>query len=75
MIIPGDRKKVATVIVSKMHGMDKEPEHVNSDDEMATLESIANDLIHAISIKSEHAVALALKAAFECLESEPHQEG
>ena len=39
------------------------------------LESAAEDLISAVHSKNVKAVASALKAAFEMMESEPHEEG
>lgn len=38
------------------------------------LESAAEDLCHAIDNKDYKAIAEALRAAFELMESEPHQE-
>lgn len=39
------------------------------------LESAAEDLCHAIEAKDYPAIAMALRAAFDLLESEPHHEG
>lgn len=43
--------------------------------EYDVLESAAEDLCMAIEAKDYKAAAAALRAAFELLESEPHQEG
>jgi hypothetical protein len=40
-----------------------------------TLESAADDLISAIHAKDTKGVCVALRAAFELLDSEPHDEG
>ncbi len=42
--------------------------------EYDVLESAADDLIAAVHSKDTKAVCVALRAAFELLESEPHQE-
>lgn len=79
MIIP-DKKKTVSIILSKaMPGgeqshMDVKPEYSNPDDDMEILHGIAEDLMHGIKIGSAHAVALALKASFNFLESKPHSE-
>jgi hypothetical protein len=39
------------------------------------LESASEDLIHAIHSKDVKAVCSALRAAFEMLDMEPHEEG
>lgn len=43
--------------------------------EFDSLESAAEDLISAIHSKDIKAVASALRAAFDLMESEPHTEG
>lgn len=75
-MIIADPKKAAGVIVAKMKSNGEE-EHEDapeaSGDEM--LHGIAEDLIHAVKMGSVGAVASALKAAFNCLESQEHDEG
>jgi hypothetical protein len=49
---------------------------VGSDDEgMDYLEMCADDLKHALKAGDSKAIAAALRAAFELLDSEPHVEG
>ena len=43
--------------------------------EYDVLESAAEDLCHAIEKKDYKGAAVALRAAFELMESEPHEEG
>lgn len=45
------------------------------DDPNAAIEACASDLIKAIHMKNTAAVAEALRAAFEIMDSEPHTEG
>lgn len=45
------------------------------EEEFDSVESAAEDLIHAIHSKDVKSVATALRAAFEILDSEPHEEG
>lgn len=44
-------------------------------DDYDMLESAAEDLCHAIEKKDYKAIAQALRAAFEMLDAEPHEEG
>lgn len=44
-------------------------------DEDAGLNAAAADLIRAVHSKDEMSVASALRAAFEILDSQPHEEG
>jgi hypothetical protein len=43
--------------------------------EFDVLESAAEDLISAVHAKDVKGVAMAMRAAFELMESEPHKEG
>jgi len=75
MIIP-DKKKAVSVIIAKMGKpghQEMAPEH-EMDESDGMLKSIAEDLIAGVESKSAHEVAMALKAAFEHLESMPHEE-
>lgn len=47
----------------------------DSGEEYDVLESAAEDLCHAIDAKDYKAIASALRAAFELLDSQPHEEG
>lgn len=75
MIIMGDKKNVLTAIlgpdgnnvgVRRGSGEDEEP------DELAM---IAQELIEAVHARNPKEVVEALRAAFMCLDSEPHVEG
>lgn len=50
---------------------DKSPEG----SELDGVKAAAVDLIRAMHAKDEDGVAMALKAAFEILDSQPHEEG
>lgn len=52
----------------------REPDE-GSETEYDSLESAAEDLCHGIAAKDYKAIAAAIRAAFEMLESEPHEEG
>lgn len=47
----------------------------DEESEFDSLESAAEDLCHAVEAKDYKAIASALRAAFELMEEEPHQEG
>lgn len=47
----------------------------DEDKDFDTLEVAAEDLLFAIEQKDSKAVAAALRAAFELMDSEPHSEG
>ncbi len=51
--------------------MERKPD---GEPEYDVLESAAEDLCHAIESKDYKAAAAALRAAFELLESQPHEE-
>ncbi len=44
-------------------------------DDYDSLESAAQDLLHAIKEEDTKAIAAALRAAFDLCDSEPHHEG
>lgn len=44
-------------------------------EEYDVLESAAEDLCHALERKDYKAIAAAIRAAFELLDSQPHSEG
>lgn len=76
MIIP-DKKKAVGVILGKMDagGQDSFESEEHEEQEGADmLHGIAEDLLEAIKMGSAHAVASSLKAAFQALESLPHEE-
>jgi hypothetical protein len=58
-------------------GEEDQPTRRKPDDESDydMLESAAEDLIHAVHSKDVKAVCSALRAAFEMLDMEPHEEG
>lgn len=78
MIIP-DKKKAVTVILAKHRDGAVEHQEVrpeeSTEDGMQILMGISEDLMHAVKNNSAHGVAMALKAAFEHLDAEPHYEG
>ncbi len=69
------KKKIAGVIIShrKPDGAGIQESHTEGED--PALEACAEDIIRAIHDKDAKHLALALRSAFECLESEPHKEG
>lgn len=54
--------------IKREHDEDKEQD-------FDVLESAAEELIHAVHSKDIKAVAMALRSAFELMDSEPHIEG
>lgn len=74
MMIMGDRKKMLASIL----GPDRKAgTHEGSEGEEAPdeLEVLSQELIEAVHARNPGAVAQALRAAFECMDSEPHVEG
>lgn len=77
MIIIPNKKQMVTAIL----GPDGEnvgdrrdllPESYDSDSELSV---IAQELIEAVHARNVDDTKAALRAAFECLDSEPHEEG
>jgi hypothetical protein len=59
---------------TKIREPDQKPEE-NQDDGDAGLMSAAQDLITAVQAGDQKGAAQALRAAFQILDSEPHDEG
>lgn len=68
-------KSVAGLIVQTRKHDGSMGDTQNEGQEDHALMSAATDLIRAVHSKDEHAVAAALRAAFEICDSEPHVEG
>ena len=68
-------KKVAGLILSKRKPDGSVSEEHSDDDKDHGLEAAAEDLIRALSSKDISSVAAALRAAFQILDAEPHEEG
>ena len=73
--MPFLKKKEAPIagLTIKMRNPDEKPEQ-DEDDSSAAIESCAHELIRAIHAKDTRAAAMALKDAFDILESMPHEE-
>jgi hypothetical protein len=56
-----------------VESVEREPDE-GAEDDYDSLESAAEDLCAAIGAKDYKAVAAALRAAFELMDSEPHEE-
>lgn len=71
-----DKKKIATVIVSRLgkDGKDETSEAMPEDGGGDELHALAEDLLHAVSTKSAMAVADAIRAMFLACEKSPHAE-
>jgi hypothetical protein len=65
-------RKIASVLVAKRSPEGEETTMPEVDE---GLMAAAEDLIRAVHSKDAHAVASALKAAFEISDSQPHEEG
>jgi len=57
-----------------VESMERKPDE-GKEEEYDSLESAAEDLCNAIEAKDYKAAAVALRAAFELMDSEPHYEG
>lgn len=67
-----ERAPQAGVII-KTRTPDEQPE-ASDDDSSAPIEACAEELIRAVHAKDAKAAAMAIKDAFEILDSEPHEE-
>lgn len=67
------KPKSSAGIAMEYRKPDEKPEHDASDE--SGLEMAAEDLIRAHANNDKKAVAAALRAAFQILDSEPHVEG
>lgn len=68
-----DKKTAQTGVIVKQRAPDEKPEESQGDD--SGIHACAEDLIHAIHNKDIKAAAEAIKAAFEILDAQPHEEG
>jgi hypothetical protein len=78
MIIPDNKRKLSTIIISRMKdGESKEIEAKPEADMRGEeeLDAIAMDLMDAINSKSVMGIKDALKAFFYQCDAMPHQEG
>lgn len=67
-------RQVAGLIISKRKP-DGSEEKYSEDDEDHGLDACSEDLIRAVTSKDTKAVSAAIRAAFEILDSGPHEEG
>lgn len=65
-----DKKEASIALPSD--SIQREPDE---EQEYDFMESAAEDLCHAITSKDYKAIAEALRAAFDIMESQPHEEG
>lgn len=63
-----------SIMTTKVREPDQKPDE-NQDDGDAGLMSAAQDLVNAIQAGDPKGCAQALRAAFQILDSEPHDEG
>lgn len=69
MIMMGDRKKMVSAILGPHPGEAKEDEGPDA------LHGVAQELIEALHARNPGEVLDALRAIFEALDAEPHEEG
>lgn len=67
------RPQTGVVITQRMSDHGVKPD--TSDQDYDSIEACATDLIRAVHAKDAQAVCKALRAAFEIMDSEPHEEG
>lgn len=76
-MLPFLKKKqvgVNTGVIYKTRTPDNPDEQPQPDDKDAAIEACALDLIQAVHSRDAKAVAMAIRSAFEILESMPHYE-
>lgn len=71
-MLPFLKPKVVSGVIMSYRKPDGQEEKYHEDEE---LHAISEDFIQAVHAKDAQAVADAFRAAFECLESQPHEEG
>lgn len=75
MPLPFLRPKAVGAVITTVRKPDGQSEIEQPEDDSAGLNAAAADLIRAVHAKDEAAVAAAMRAAFEIMESQPHEEG
>jgi hypothetical protein len=77
MVLPFLKRKEASSpgLIVKTRTPDEKPEENQEDDSSAAIHACAQDLILAVHSKDVKRTAEALTAAFEILDSMPHEEG
>ena len=68
------QKKKEAAIALPIETITREPDE-KEEQEYDSLESAAEDLLHALQSKDAKGISIALRAAFEIMDSEPHYEG
>lgn len=69
------KKQTASLIVSTRKPDGNIQESHSEGDEDSAMKAAAEDIMRAITSKDPQHLALALRAAFQILEAEPHEEG
>ena len=69
-----NKQRTQTGIVQQVRSPDTEENQEDSNPD-ASIEACAQDLIDAVHAKDVKAASEAIKAAFEILDSQPHEEG
>lgn len=72
-MLPFLKLKKESAASGPIESVERKPDEGSEDYDV--LESAAEDLCHAIESKDYKAVAAALRAAFELVDSQPHEEG
>ncbi len=72
-MIPFLKRKDEASVSAPAEKIQRKPDEESEDYDGLT--AAAEDLCHAIEAKDYKAAAVALRAAFDLLESEPHHEG
>lgn len=71
-MLPFLKKKDEGAMSAPVDAVERKPDHEVDFD---SVEAAAQDLLDAIEKKDTAAMAIALRAAFELCDSEPHEEG
>lgn len=74
-MLPFLKPKYQTGLIVETRKSDGDKERTNQSDADDGLKMAAEDLIRAVHSKDGASVASALRAAFEILDAEPHEEG
>ena len=75
MPLPFLKPKPVGAVITTVRKQDGANEIEDQEDGDEGINAAATDLIRAIHAKDEMGVAAAIKAAFQILDSEPHEEG
>ncbi len=74
-MLPFQKPKAQTGVIMSVRKPDGGTDEQGMDTDDHAMEAVAEDILRAISTKDSKSLAMAIRAAFEIADSEPHVEG